>query len=88
VDPLPVPDAGFSPGFIAELTSEPADGDGGPEDDGPDEAEPVGPSRLEEALDEAPFAPGVPGAPRTPDTDPGGWQPRVIRPERVGGTES
>ncbi len=88
VDPLPVPDAGFSPGFIAELTSEPADGDGGPEDDGPDGAEPVGPSRLEEALDEAPFAPGVPGAPSTPDTDPGGWQPRVIRPERVGGTES
>jgi chromosome segregation protein len=87
VDPLPVPDAGFSPGFIAELTSEPADGDGGPEDDGPDGAEPVGPSRLEEALDEAPFAPGVPGAPSTPDTDPGGWQPRVIRPERVGGTE-
>ncbi len=96
VDPLPVPDAGFSPGFIAELTSEPADGDVGPEDDGPEDDGPdedgpvgsVGPSGLEEALDEAPFAPGVPGAPSTPGTDPGGWQPRVIRPERVGGTES
>jgi hypothetical protein len=88
-DPLPVPDAGFSPGFIAELTSEPADGD-----DGPDQDEPAGPSRLEEALDEAPFAPGVPGAPRAPDggsgsvPPAGGWQPRVVRPERVGGTES
>ena len=35
VDPIPVPDAGFSPGFIAELTSEgpfvgPADADTGP----------------------------------------------------------
>ena len=100
VDPLPVPDAGFSPEFIEELTSEAVDGDDGHGDDGPDQDEPVGPSRLEEALDEAPFAPGVPGAPSAPDggtgslpptgpgTGPGGWQPRVIRPERVGGTES
>ena len=106
VGPIPVPDAGFPPGFIAELTS-----------DGPSEApaeavagssieeltdEPTEPSadpsaglRLEDALlGEEALEPSTDEAasPDAPRPEPGisttGWQPRVVRPERVGGNES
>ncbi len=94
--PVPVPDAGFSPEFIAELTAEDVDD---PDEangvDDPEGPQPAPPSefRLEEALDEEPFAEGVPGGgtgtePASgPGVGPGGWQPRVTRPERVGGSE-
>ena len=94
VEPVPVPDAGFSPEFIAELTAEDAEdtledtveADGVDHPQGPEAASPGGLS-LEEALDKEPFAEGVPGGDAT-GPEPGGWQPRVIRPERVGGSES
>jgi hypothetical protein len=62
----------------------------------PDEADVAGPSSLdvppgagrEEAAPEEPEEPAGPGGPSSePGISPSGWQPRVIRPERVGGSE-
>ena len=97
-DPVPVPDAGFSPDFMAELTSEapPEDVSGPPTTAvGETPSEPSDELRVEDALleeqqprpaaDEDDTQPGVPAD--GPGISSTGWQPRVIRPERVGGTD-
>ncbi len=86
--------------------SEPVDSE--PEES---ESEPEDEFRLEDVINDEPYADGVPapdgvpaadggtepdggtapasGAPRSePGIGPTGWQPRVVRPERVGGSES
>ncbi len=115
VDPVPVPDAAFSAEFIFEPATDGADAADGTDEAEPAHAEPSEPGppatdpsepeaadefRLQDELDQAPFADGVPdgttgsspaaGTARRksePGIGPGGWQPRVVRPERVGGSE-
>jgi hypothetical protein len=97
-DPMPVPDAGFSPDFMTELTSEapPEDVSGPPTTAaGETPSEPSDELRVEDALleeqephpaaDEDGTQPGAPAD--GPGISATGWQPRVIRPERVGGTD-
>ncbi len=94
-DPVPVPDAGFSPDFMAELTTATRPDDDVAEADpgvtgGSDTADEF---HVEDALagrsdpgsdgDE-----GAAGTPKEAGISSTGWQPRVIRPERVGGSES
>jgi hypothetical protein len=101
--PIPVPDVGFGaeagtepPGTEPPGTGPPGTGPPGtgPPGDGPsDDASDV--LRLEEALlddeDRQRSTDGVPAV-EAPRPEPGisaaGWQPRVVRPERVGGSES
>jgi len=81
--PGPAPaDSGPGPGaeHEAEPPAEPSSGDG-----------PSGAGLSEPRREGAPEEPGEPTGPGRPPPEPGispaGWQPRVIRPERVGGSE-